>query len=110
MAWRALDPDRVVFVEDDDTHVGTCSTPKGLYDAMRAAPLVLKMVVPMEARLTLLVEDYSGDEARSFTVDGQDWKERMASSITNLTKRLGGAATQEAMRALESGDMRKVAR
>ena len=73
---------------------------------MRGAPLVVKVVVPMEARLQLLVEDYSGTEALS---KSSDWQGRIIESIERMVKRLGGDRTKAAVDAVISGNMRRVA-
>jgi len=49
--------------QDEATNVGKCSVPPKLYALMRSAPLVVKVVVPVAARLDMLVEDYAGQEA-----------------------------------------------
>ena len=51
MAWAGLDKSRWVFVEDEGTNVGKVSTPVGLYRKMRAAPVVLRIVLPMPLRI-----------------------------------------------------------
>mmetsp|Transcript_1201 Transcript_1201/g.2579 ORF Transcript_1201/g.2579 Transcript_1201/m.2579 type:complete len:229 (+) Transcript_1201:61-747(+) len=105
-AWRKLDPNKWVFVEDEATNVGKVSTPPVLYGAMRSAPLVVKVVLPLEARLTLLVEDYASEEAIAAT---KNWRERMEKSISNMERRLGGAMVKETLERHRRGDVRGVA-
>jgi tRNA 2-selenouridine synthase len=104
--WRTFDTRRWIFVEDEGPAIGKCSTPPVLYNLMRNAPLVVKVVVPMEARLRLLVEDYSGAEALK---KSPDWQEKMVESIERMIKRLGGERTKKAVDAVLTGDMRLVA-
>ena len=81
--------------------------PQPLYDLMRSAPLVAKLVVPMEARLRMLVEDYAGEEAVRLT--GGDWADRMEESIEKMGKRLGGDRVKSCVAALRRGDVLGVA-
>lgn len=105
-AWRALDPARVVFVEDEGSAVGKVSVPPLLFAAMRRAPLIVKLVVPLEARLDLLVEDYAGEAAKAQTAD---WGPRMEEAITRMGKRLGGDTVAALLARLVVGDVRGVA-
>ena len=104
--WNSFDTREWIFVEDEGPAVGKCSVPPVLYTHMRGAPLVVQVVVPMEARLQLLVEDYSGTEALS---KSSDWQERIIESIERMVKRLGGDRTKAAVDAVISGNMRLVA-
>ena len=52
--WHALDASRWVFIEDEGPHVGRCSVDPLLFERMRNAPLVLRMVAPREVRLHTL--------------------------------------------------------
>jgi len=95
-----------IFVEDEAPNVGRCSVPPLLYLKMRAAPLVVKVVVPQEARLTLLVEDYASVEAQEAT---EAWEGKMAGAIRGMEKRLGGAKCAELLGMLEKGNVREIA-
>jgi tRNA 2-selenouridine synthase len=106
LAWRALDPAQVVFVEDEGSSVGKVSVPPLLFAAMRRAPLIVKLVVPLEARLHMLVEDYAGEEAKATTVD---WGPRMEEAIARMGKRLGGDTVKGLLASLAAGDVRGVA-
>jgi len=54
---RRFDPDRVVWIESESKKVGDLRVPEILIERMRASPcMVLEM--PLEARVTLLMEDY----------------------------------------------------
>ena len=105
-AWQKFDAGQWIFIEDEGQAIGKCSTPPVLYDLMRSAPLVINVVVPMEARLKLLVEDYSGVDALR---KSPDWQDRVVKSINRMVKRLGGDRTKRAVEAVISGDMRLVA-
>jgi len=106
MAWHAFDPKRVVFVEDEGSSVGKVSVPPLLYAAMRRAPLIVKLVIPLEARLNMLVDDYAGEEAKA---DTENWGPRMEEAITRMGKRLGADTVRVLLEYLAAGDVRGVA-
>ncbi len=56
-ALRGFDPARPVFVESESKKVGNVSIPTALVAHMRAAPC-LNLVLPVEQRVALLLEDY----------------------------------------------------
>jgi len=60
LVWDALrhfDPTRPVFVESESKKVGNVSIPTALVERMRASPC-LDMVLPLPARVALLLEEY----------------------------------------------------
>eukprot|EP00039_Didymoeca_costata_P030727 m.31077 g.31077 ORF g.31077 m.31077 type:complete len:539 (+) comp8276_c0_seq2:162-1778(+) len=83
--WSRLDPRRAVFVEDEGPNVGKVTTPFGIYQLMRYAPIVIKIVVSLQARISVLLEDYATEEAKTAHVD---WEDRMLHSIDRLSKRV----------------------
>jgi tRNA 2-selenouridine synthase len=56
-ALKALDPARPVFVESESKKVGNVSIPECLIAAMRAGRC-LRLDLPLQARVALLLEDY----------------------------------------------------
>jgi tRNA 2-selenouridine synthase len=56
-ALRRFDPARPVFVESESRNVGRLRVPDALLHGMRAAPC-LRLELPLEARVALLLEDY----------------------------------------------------
>jgi tRNA 2-selenouridine synthase len=56
-ALRRFDPARVVWVESESKKVGELRVPEALIERMRTAPC-LRVELPLEARVTLLMEDY----------------------------------------------------
>uniref|UniRef100_A0A7S2RBH9 Rhodanese domain-containing protein n=1 Tax=Rhizochromulina marina TaxID=1034831 RepID=A0A7S2RBH9_9STRA len=104
--WRCLNSSHWVFVEDEAANVGKCSVPPELFSLMRQAPLVVNVVVPLRLRLDLLVEEYGGEEAQA----DEEWKPRMIESIVRMNRRLSDERVKEAVKALDSGDCRSVAK
>ena len=56
-ALRRLDPVRPVIVESESKKVGDLRVPEKLIERMRAAPCI-RLDLPLEARVQLLIEDY----------------------------------------------------
>jgi len=54
---RRMDPSRTVFVESESKKVGDLAVPGALIDAMHASPC-LKLSLPDDERVALLLEDY----------------------------------------------------
>lgn len=81
---------RWIFVEDEGRHVGRCHVPDELYEALRQAPLVIRVQCSRDSRLDILVEDYSASASTS--ADGRsrdEWLEKMKESVGQLRKRFG---------------------
>jgi tRNA 2-selenouridine synthase len=77
--WRGFDAGSRVFIEDESHNVGKCGVPRGLWARMRAPEAeVLRLVVPHEARVAKLVQEYGGYEPRL-----------IADCVRGLNKRLG---------------------
>lgn len=55
---RGLDPARPVFVESESKKVGNVTVPQALIAAMRASPCI-RLDLPLEERVELLLEDYA---------------------------------------------------
>ncbi|KAJ8609845.1 hypothetical protein CTAYLR_008138 [Chrysophaeum taylorii] len=103
MAWRRLDPTQPVFVEDEETHVGTCSVPKGLYAKMRDAELVGRLVASLDQRVRVLVDDYADEDPAALA-------RRVEATTTRISKRLGGDRTKQALALVEAGDKKNFTR
>lgn len=56
-ALRRLDPARTVIVESESRKIGDLRVPERLIERMRAAPC-LRLDLPLDARVQLLMEDY----------------------------------------------------
>jgi tRNA 2-selenouridine synthase len=55
---RGFDPARPVFVESESKKVGNVTVPQALIAAMRASPCI-RLDLPLEERVELLLEDYA---------------------------------------------------
>ena len=104
-AWDALDPKRWVFIEDEGPHIGKCSVDPKLFQRMRTAPLILRLVCPLELRVHTLVSDYATDELRA----QEGWMDGMREACEKMTKRIGSEKQKALKNSLESGDWAAVA-
>lgn len=94
-----------VYVEDEGRHVGHVHVPNELYNAIRQAPLVIKVQCSRNSRLDILVQDYANStvQAKSMWLDG------MKKSVSQLRKRFGDENVAKVIAGLDEGDWRKVA-
>lgn len=95
--WRALDPNRRIWLEDESRNVGSCFIPLSLWGQMRIAPVAF-LDVPKEVRIKRLVSEYTGID-HSLLVEATE----------RIRKRLGGKVTKDALNALDRKDYATVA-
>lgn len=88
--------DNLIWVEDESMTIGSVHLPKPLFEQMQRAPL-LALEVPRPVRTRKLAEEYCQAEP-----------ELLRAAIRRISKRLGGLATQEALAAIDAGDMEKM--
>lgn len=91
-AFRACDPGRRVWVEDESQSIGRVYIPVGFWRQMRQSP-VFFLDIPREERIRYLIESYARFP-----------KEELAMSFTRIRKRLGGQHLQSALAAVDAGD------
>ncbi len=103
LIWQKLqgfDPARPVYVESESRKVGNLAVPEALIAAMRASPC-LRLELPDEERVALLMEDYD-----FFVRDTAFFCERLDALVE-----LRGKATVQAWKAhVQSGDIPRVVR
>ena len=95
---RMLNPDRVVWVEDESRNIGKVSLPQGFWNQMRPADIIM-VDTPYEIRLQRLMRDYA-----CFDTEG------LASSIKKIEKRLGYDKCRIALEACLNGERETAAR
>ena len=92
---KKLNKDLPLWVEDESRNIGTVFIPDSFYLNMQeTATIVLEM--DLNTRLPRLMQEYSGYPSGS-----------LKSSILKISKRLGGDKTNDAINAVESGDIAK---
>jgi tRNA 2-selenouridine synthase len=93
-----LDPARRVWVEDEGNRIGRVIVPQPFYEQVRHAPAVF-LDVDLERRVDNLMGDY-----QELPTDG------LIEATQKIRKRLGGQRTDEALAAIEAGDLRTAVR
>ena len=99
-ALRSLDAGRPVFVESESRKVGNVAVPEPLILAMRASPC-LRLVLPDEERVRLLMEDYE-----FFASDPELFCERLQA----LAELRGRSVVAQWQAQVRSGDVEPVVR
>lgn len=97
MRWRALDPMRRVWIEDESRTVGRCLIPEALWTQMQAAPVVV-VDMDKDLRIGRLVREYACFDM-----------ELLYEATNRIKKRLGGQHHKAAIDALDQKDFAKVA-
>jgi tRNA 2-selenouridine synthase len=82
-----------IWLEDESQRIGNTLLPNALWNQMRQAPVYF-INIPFEERLKHICQEY-----------GNLPKEELASSITKISKRLGGLETKTALAFLEENDV-----
>lgn len=90
--------DRVIWLEDESRQIGRIFMPEPVFLAMSAAPL-LRIRIPDEMRIRIILDEYAGLD-----------RERLAGSIMQISKRLGGLVTAQCLELLEQHDFAGVVR
>ncbi len=91
--WGRLDPDRPVWLEDESRNIGTVFIPEGFYSNMQEAP-VIAIMMDKAARMPRLLKEYSLFPAAE-----------LKKSVLKISRRMGGDRTQEAIDAIDSGNI-----
>lgn len=97
-ALQKLDSSKRIWVEDESQTIGKVFIPNPLFETKVNAPCY-RVKVPFEIRVQRLVKDY-----------GNFPKEVLSAAVSRIKKRLGGLATQQALEAIEKGDLAETVR
>jgi len=87
-----MDPDRIIWIEDESRNVGKCVIPGELYTRMKEASIIF-LDIPRKSRAGYLVKhyaEYKGDELKQ--------------CVLKIQKKLGGDRTREALESIDKGD------
>lgn len=89
---RGFSPDRPIWMEDEDRHVGTVTLADALFQRMRASALVV-IDLPLNQRISRLVSMYTKESDT----------EELLCALERLEKRLGNKAYRECSAAVREG-------
>ena len=98
LAWRATDPERLVWLEDESRMVGKCVLPEAIWNLKQDARYHV-IEVPDEERVRHLCEVYAGFPP-----------EALQACLGAIQSRLGGGRTKAAIEAIQSGDFAEACR
>ena len=93
LAWRATDPTRPVWVEDESRTIGRCHIPAAIWAEMRAGRRH-EIILPAAVRITRLRDTYTHSPA-----------DLLVARVEAIRKRLGGDRADLAIQAIRDGDM-----
>ncbi len=96
-AASKLEKNEFTFVEDESRGIGRIGIPDPFFSRMRSTEVIF-IDVPRNERVKRLVREYA-----------EFPKERLASAINRISRKLGGLNTGLALEALEKSDFRSVA-
>ena len=94
--YKDLSLNKPVWIEDESQAIGYVRVPEELYVQIRNSP-VIKLNIPKKERIKFLLEEY-----------GRFEPEQLKISVLKIKKRLGGLKTQQALEAIETGDLETV--
>ncbi|MCB1132002.1 MAG: tRNA 2-selenouridine(34) synthase MnmH [Verrucomicrobiae bacterium] len=92
LEWRAADPGRPLWIEDESQAIGRCRLPEAVWRRKQTARFHI-VEVPDEDRVRYLCGGYAGHPPHM-----------LAERIETLRKRLGGNRVKDAIEALDAGD------
>ncbi len=92
---RPLDPNRRVWVENESRSIGKMLIPAGVWEQIKAAPLV-HLEMPFELRVERLQGDYAHFAP-----------EELEACVLKIEKRMGGQHVKAALEAFRSGDVHR---
>merc|ERR1712014_297061 len=88
--------------------VGKCELPQPLFTMLRCAPMLARVVVPKEARVKLLLDEYTSPAAQGN--DSEKWLSDMLLSVDRLTRKIGEEQVATIKALLRAKDYEKVVR
>jgi len=89
---QSIDHERMIWLEDESRQIGRIFMPEPLHLAMTASPLI-HIKVPDDLRIKVILDEYAGLNT-----------EKLADSVRQISKRLGGLVTQQCIDLLGAGD------
>ena len=95
---HSLDPDKIVWIEDESRNVGKITIPQEFWERMRKSPLI-RIDAAREIRLQRLLRDYACFDPGDLTA-----------SISKIEKRLGYDRCSVALKAVKEGNIEEAAR
>eukprot|EP01010_Urceolus_cornutus_P003467 NODE_488_length_1615_cov_227.596424_g371_i0.p1 GENE.NODE_488_length_1615_cov_227.596424_g371_i0~~NODE_488_length_1615_cov_227.596424_g371_i0.p1 ORF type:complete len:488 (+),score=112.35 NODE_488_length_1615_cov_227.596424_g371_i0:75-1538(+) len=92
--WRQFDSDKLVFMEDEGRHCGTCTLPLELFEQKQNAERLVEITLPIEDRVQRLVQTY-----------GTASVEQLVNCAHRIKKNMGPQRTAEFIEAVENKNL-----
>jgi tRNA 2-selenouridine synthase len=92
-----VNPDRILWIEDESRNIGKCVLPGGLYSRMRESKIIF-LDISRELRAQHLVRHYASYD-----------KDALKACIGKIQKKLGGDRTREALDSIDRDDFYQTA-
>lgn len=89
---QSFAPDQTIWLEDESRQIGRIFLPEPIFLAMTASPLI-RIRVRDELRIQVILDEYAGLDP-----------ERLAASVRQISKRLGGLVTDQCLELLQRND------
>jgi tRNA 2-selenouridine synthase len=93
MLWATINPDKILWLEDESQNIGKIKIPDSIYKMMRQAK-VIKVNIPFDIRLNKLIEDYTRFP-----------KKDLIEGTMKIAKRLGHLRLSQSLEYLDNNDM-----
>ena len=95
---QSFQPEQLIWLEDESRQIGRIFMPEPFFLAMSASPLI-RIKVMDELRIKVILNEYASLDP-----------ERLAASVRQISKRLGGFVTNQCLELLENGGFDGVVR
>lgn len=93
---QSMHPGEPIWLEDESRQIGRIFMPEPMHNAMTDSPMI-RILVPVELRIQVILDEYAGLDP-----------ERLASSVQQISKRLGGLVAQQCLERLADRDFQSV--
>lgn len=95
---QSFQPGQVIWLEDESRQIGRIFMPEPVFLAMTASPLI-RIKVHEKLRIKVILDEYGGLDPG-----------KLAASVQQISKRLGGLVTSQCLELIENGDLSGVIR
>ncbi len=95
---QEIDHQQVIWLEDESRQIGRIFLPEPIYLVIKNSPKI-RIQISLERRVKIILDEYAGLD-----------REKLATSINQISKRLGGLITSQCLELLDAGDFDRVVR
>lgn len=99
-----------IFIEDEGPSIGKLTVPPRLYQEMRDADHIFKLIVPLEIRTNVLVGYYASPAIFANEGSVESWRQKMNVGLKKIRKRISKTDFKELTNCLDSKNYHKFAK